>query len=63
MVGNDVSLRNQLIASFHDGVVGGHSGVLVITKRLVQFSIGKVYKEWSNNMLRSLMFVKGKSLN
>ncbi|GJX58361.1 retrotransposon-related protein [Tanacetum coccineum] len=34
MVGNEVELRKQLIAYFHESVVGGHSGVLVTTKKL-----------------------------
>ncbi|GKA83145.1 putative mitochondrial protein [Tanacetum coccineum] len=34
MVGNEVELRKQLIAYFHESAVGGHSGVLVTTKKL-----------------------------
>ncbi|GKD20076.1 reverse transcriptase [Tanacetum coccineum] len=34
MVGNNVELRKQLVAYFHESAVGGHSGVLVTTKKL-----------------------------
>ncbi|GJW67106.1 reverse transcriptase [Tanacetum coccineum] len=34
MVGNNVELRKQLVDYFHESAVGGHSGVLVTTKKL-----------------------------
>ena len=34
VVGNDVALRTQLIATFHNEPVGGHSGIQVSLKKL-----------------------------
>ena len=50
VVGNNETLRNQLIAHFHNSAVGGHSGVHATTKRITAFfywkGLRKMVKQW-----------------
>nr|GEW99443.1 putative mitochondrial protein [Tanacetum cinerariifolium] len=50
VVGQDMELRNNLVAHFHSSAIGGHSGVQATTKRLTTYfywkGLRKMVKEW-----------------
>ena len=63
VVGNNETLRNQLIAHFHNSAVGGHSGVHATTKRITAFFYWKglrkmvtFVKETSQIYLHTLVY-------
>ncbi|GJY44390.1 reverse transcriptase [Tanacetum coccineum] len=52
MVGNNVELRKQLVAYFHESAVGGHSGVLVTTKKLAAVFYWKGLKKMVRQLVK-----------
>lgn len=53
VVGNDPALRKQMLQMFHSEAVGGHSGILVTTKRLVGIYYWKGLSKDVRNFIRA----------